>query len=119
MAGISKDARKVNAAQRIWDKGVDKWIKDFKEVNDSIDEINDLLHGYALVNKAEKYNLSTTRYSALKDQKSFWTSCMKQPEKWMAHINDGLKKTVNANKSSSSISTTPPQLAVFSTQAKK
>ena len=119
MAGISKDARKVNAAQRIWDKGVDKWIKDFKEVNDSIDEINDLLHGYALGKSGDKYNLNTARLSALRDQKSFWTSCMKQPEKWMAHINDGLKKKVNSNKSSSYTSTTQPQLAVFSTHAKK
>lgn len=119
MAGISKDARKVNTAQKIWDKGVDKWIKDFKEVNDSIDEINDLLHGYALGKSDEKYAISTARLSALKDQKSFWTSCMKQPEKWMAHINDGLKKAVLSHKTSNSTSTSPPQFAVFSTHAKK
>lgn len=118
MAGISKDARKARKAQQLYDDGVNKWLSDFERINKSIDEINDLLHGYALGKKDEKYSLSTSQASALKDQKSFWTSCMKQPEKWMAHINNGLKKAVNPSKSSSSIST-PPQLAVFSTHAKK
>ena len=123
MAGISKDARKVNRAQKLYDDGLEKWLRDFKRINDSIDEINDLIHGYTMGKGAddERYQLSTTRFNALKDQKSFWTSCMKQPEKWMAHINDGLKKEVLSSKSStpSSNSSSQPQLAVFSSQAKK
>lgn len=118
MAGISKDARKVNTAQKLYDTGVDKWLKDFKNVNDSIDIINDLLHGYALGKEDEMYNLSAARLTALKDQKSFWTSCMKSPEKWMANINDGLKKAANGSRSSINSSTPAPQLAVFSTNAK-
>ncbi len=118
MAGISKDARKVNTAQKLYDNGVDKWLADFKRVNDSIDEINDLIHGFTMGNEASKYQLSNARLTALKDQKSFWTSCMKTPEKWMANINDGLKQATKSSKESKSLTQPQTKLAVFSTKAK-
>lgn len=120
MAGISKDSRKVNSAQKIYDSGVDKWLADFKIVNDSIDEINDLLHGYALGKSDEKYQLPPARLAALKDQKSFWTNCMKNPEKWLNNANDGIKRTLSGNTSTTKKEPEKPvQLAVFSTKAKE
>lgn len=120
MAGISKDARKVNTAQKIYDNGVDKWLADFREVNNSIDEINDLLHGYALGKEDPIYKLSSGRLAALKDQKSFWMSCMKNPEKWLGHINDGVKKaTSGSSKSAKKEEAHKAPVAVFSTKAKK
>lgn len=119
MAGISKDARKVNTAQKIYDKGVDKWLADFKAVNDSIDEINDLLHGYALGKEDPTYKLSPGRLAALKDQKSFWMSCMKNPEKWLGHINDGVKKASNGSSKSARKEDAPKApVAVFSTKSR-
>ncbi|MCP3921279.1 MAG: hypothetical protein GY714_01710 [Desulfobacterales bacterium] len=117
MAGITKDARKLNLAQSLYDDGVNSWLAIIAELNTEILEINDILRGYAAGDTRKKYQISTKQHSALQDRFTFWTQFMKAPDKAVAHINDGLKKQ---NKKSSKNETIQhkPQLAVFSPKAK-
>ena len=116
MAGISKDARKVNRAQAIYDDGVNHWLAIIEDLNSEILEINDILRGYAAGDDDPKYKLTPAQQGALKDRFSFWASFMKSPERALAKINDGLKKQHTNSKSKTQKS--QPTLAVFSTKAK-
>ena len=117
MAGISKDARKLNLAQSLYDDGVDSWLAIIAELNDEILEINDILRGYAAGDDDKKYQISSKQHSALQERFTFWTAFMKAPDKAVAHINDGLKKQ-NKKSKKKDIPTPRPQLAVFSPKAK-
>lgn len=118
MAGISKDARKLNLAQSIYDEGVDKWLAIMLKLSPDVEEMDDILHGYAMGKKDPKYKISMAQHSALKDRFNFWASFMKSPDKAVAHINDGLKKA-HTKSPNTKTKIEKTQLAVFSTIAKK
>ena len=117
MAGISKDMRKLNLAQSLYDEGVDKWLAIITELNSEVLEIHDILRGYAAGDKESKYQLTIAQHGALKDRFNFWASFMKAPDKAVAHINNGLKKAHSKNPNKSQ-TIKKPQLAVFSPKAK-
>ncbi|MCP4392708.1 MAG: hypothetical protein GY804_00280 [Alphaproteobacteria bacterium] len=119
MVGISKDARKLNLAQSLYDDGVDSWLAIVAELNIEILEINDILRGYAAGESDKKYQISSKQHSALQDRFTFWANFMKAPDKAVAHINNGLKKEHKKQSKKTETIQHTPQLAVFSPKAKK
>ncbi len=124
MPNITKDERKVNRAQRLYDDSVDKYLNLIEKINDDIPEIVDLLHGYAMGKKEEKYQLTSAQYGALKEQLNIWKANVQNPEKILANINNKLKKVHKTNKlgddpkpSESEKGSDKPNLAVFRPKA--
>lgn len=123
MAGIDKDSRKVKKAQELYDSGIDKYLQIMEGLNEEIIEINDILQGYAAGREEPQYQLTSAQYGALKDRFNMWLSNLKNPEKVLEHINEGLRKKHNQKgerKEGSPQSTQinkEPVVAVFSPKA--
>ena len=93
MAGITKDEKRVNRAQSLYDNGLDKFLDIITQIDKDIPEICDILHGSAMDKPDEKYQITKERRAALKDQLALWKANVQNPEKVLAQINDGLKKS--------------------------
>ena len=121
MSGISKDAKKINRAQKAYDTGVDCYLEIIEETNEDILQINDLLHGYAMSKEGAKYALDPQQYSALRDRLNFWMAFMKSPDKVFANTGDRLRKRAeqHTKKKPKKNNSNPGSVAVFDTTAKK
>lgn len=96
MANISKDARKVNKAQKLYDESVDQYLDIIESLNSQIPEIYDILQGIAMGRTEDKYQVTSSRHAALKDQFNFWKENIKNPDKILANIDNELKNKFNA-----------------------
>lgn len=119
MANITKDQRKVNKAQDLYDKGSEHYLNMIEMISKDIPEICDILHGVAMGKKGDKYKVSKERVASLKDQLNIWKANVQNPEKILAHIDNGLKKAYKKGQSKGGSNSKPsqPKLAVFSPKA--
>ena len=110
MPTLPKDEKKVQLAQHAYDEGIDHFLQIIKNINVDIVEICDLIHGYTMRlgkqadpqdqdDPLHKYNLSAAQYAALKEQRNFWLSYIKAPDKLLDHINNELREKHKSKKS--------------------
>ena len=116
MVAITKDERRVNKAQTLYDNGLDKYLDMIALIDKDVDNIKNLIHGYALGKPDVKYQLTVTQYNALKDQLNTWKAHNQNPEKVLSQINDGLKKKFG-QQNNPVMGTTKPNVAIFSPKA--
>lgn len=104
MAKLKKDEKKVQIAQHAYDDGVDHFLTIIQSLNIDIIEICDLIHGYTMRWDDEKYDLTNSQFNALKDQRTFWLSFVKAPDKVLEHINNELREKHRGDAESKSAS---------------
>lgn len=118
MAAITKDARRVNKAQRQYDLGLDKFQDMIDMIGKDIDYIVDVLHGVAMGKSEDKYQVDKRQLAAMKDQFKLWHDNIQNPEKVLKKINDGLKKEFSGAKVIGNEDDSTPSVAIFSTVAR-
>ena len=92
MPRLNKDEKKVQLAQKAYDKGLDNFLTIIEDLNEEIIEINDILRGYAMGEDDPKYQISTQQHAALKQRFDLWKSFVQSPDKILAHVNNELRK---------------------------
>lgn len=109
MPSLKPDEKKVQIAQKLYDKGVDEFLSIISSIQVDIVEICDIIHGSTMDwgkdadpdntdDPLHKYNISQSQYAALKEQRNFWLQFIRAPDKVLAHINNELREKHKADK---------------------
>lgn len=118
MANITKDERRVNKAQTLYDSSLEHYLAMIEKINQDIPEICDILHGVAMGRSEPKYQVDNRQITQLEKQLAVWKANVQNPDKVLANINDELKKKFGSQKSpDQDNSSNKPKLAVFSPRA--
>ena len=119
MVAITKDDRRVNKAQALYDSGLGKLQTLIEQIDRDIPEISDILHGHAMGKSDAKYQISKEVRSALREQLNLWKANVQNPERVLANINDGLKKSHGSSRINSGGvgGSSKPTLAIFNPKA--
>jgi Mg2+ and Co2+ transporter CorA len=118
MANITKDSRRVNKAQEVYDDSLDNFLKMIEDINKDIPEICDILHGVAMGKTTGKYNVNARQLQQLEKQLSVWKANVQNPDKVLSSLNNELKKKFNSDKDQQKSSTKPKvAVATFSSTA--
>ena len=126
MSGITNEERKVARAQKLYNEGVDQYLKIIEDLNEKIPDIYDTIHGVAMGRKGKKYDVTSMQYGALKDQFHLWKSNIQNPEKAIAHLNNELRKKYQRQKKNANATaeqkpkeeqSAAPKIALFSPKA--
>jgi len=118
MANITKDERRVNKAQTVYDSSLENYLAMVDRINQDIPEICDILHGVAMGRTESKYQIDNRQLAQLEKQLNVWKANVQNPDKVLANINDELKKKFGSQKKPDKENSSTPKLAVFSPTAK-